>query len=164
MQTLDLPAQAADYRRRLADGEIQATYGALMTYLQRLKTRFSKSLAAEFSVGNVFPGLLDVSYFYVASDALKRRGLKLGLVLRHADTSFEIWLLGQTKDVQRAYWEAFRAKGWASSAQMPAFAVVERTLVAAPDFGDLDALSRQLIAAFSEQAGELLAQARALRL
>ena len=70
----------ATYKELLSVGEIQFVYAGLVKYVQSLKTDFSKSLHGQYSVGNVFQGYMDYTYFYLSNNYLKYRKLKMALV------------------------------------------------------------------------------------
>jgi len=87
------------YKELLKNGDVQVAYAELMKYIQKLKTVFSKDLSDRYSVGNVFQGYMDYTYFYLSNDFLKDKKLKFALVFNHNHVRFEVWLLGQTKDI-----------------------------------------------------------------
>ena len=88
---------------------------------------------------------MDYTYFYYTNDFLKSKKLKLGLVLNHLEMRFEIWLLGNTKTTQKAYWEALKNTTWNKDhTEMPEYSVVEAVIESEPDFDDLLLLSQKL--------------------
>lgn len=157
MKTKDLNHYISVYKELLAQRDIQIAYSELMKYVQKLKTTFSKSLDSEYSVGSVFQGYMDYTYFYLANDYLKSKKLKLGLVLNHTDMKFEVWLLGQTKDVQEKYWQLFKNTKWNKNSEMPQYSVFEVSLVESPDFNDLDLLTETIKSKFILVADEITA-------
>ena len=115
-----------------------------MKYVQKLKIVFSKDLSDTYSVGNVFQGYMDYTYFYLSNDFLKDKKLKLGLVFNHNHVRFEAWLLGQTKDAQAKYWKLLRNTKWINGSEMPQYSIFEVVLVNNPDFDDLDKLTENI--------------------
>jgi hypothetical protein len=101
MTKTSLNSLVAIYKKQLDGGEIQVAYTELVKFVASLKTRFSRTLCDRFLFGGIFQGYMDYTYFYFANTYLKKRKLKLGLVLNHVEMRFEIWLLGQTKDIQK---------------------------------------------------------------
>lgn len=97
-----------------------------------------------------------VKYFYISNDYLKCKKLKLGLVLNHAEVNFEIWLLGQTKDVQEKYWNLLKNTKWVQGDKIPQYSVFEASLVKDPNFDDLDKLTKDLKKKFLTVADEIL--------
>jgi hypothetical protein len=104
----NLNARISAYKKVLASGEIQKTYQSLVAIVQNLRTEFSKKYKSEFSVANVLHGYIDFTYFYLQNEYLKTGKLKFAIVLNHQQVHFELWLLGQTKDVQIRYWEKLK--------------------------------------------------------
>lgn len=145
------------YKELLKAGDIQIAYAGLVKYVQKLRTVFSKEFSNDYSVGNVLQGNMDYTYFYLANDSLTRNKLKFGLVLNHAEANFEIWLLGQTKDVQEKYWRILKNTKWIKTSDMPQYSVFEFTLVKNPDFENLDKLTDELKRNFMAVSNEILA-------
>ncbi|MBP6179676.1 MAG: hypothetical protein KA480_15235, partial [Anaerolineales bacterium] len=52
------------YKELLKNGDVQVAYAELVKYVQKLKTVFSKDLSDTYSVGSVFQGYMDYTYFY----------------------------------------------------------------------------------------------------
>jgi hypothetical protein len=144
MKKKDLNYFISAYKELLKDGDIQVAYAELVKYVQKLKTAFSKDLGDTYSVGNVFQGYMDYTYFYLSNDFLKDKKLKLGLVFNHNHVRFEAWLLGQTKDVQENYWKLLKNTKWINGSEMPQYSIFEVILVDNPDFNDLDTLTENI--------------------
>ncbi|MGR3002580.1 hypothetical protein ABMY37_23405, partial [Vibrio vulnificus] len=70
--------------------------------------------------------------------------LKLAIVLNHQEVRFELWLLGQTKDVQISYWEKLQGVKWVNQDAMPEWSIFEITMLASPDFDDAKVLSESI--------------------
>ncbi|PHS62469.1 MAG: hypothetical protein COB09_14635 [Thalassobium sp.] len=143
-----LSTRISAYKEVLASGEIQKTYQDLVGIFQSLRTEFSKRYQGEFTVANVLHGYLDFTYFYLQNDFLKKRQLKLAIVLNHRQAHFELWLLGQTKDVQIRYWEMLKGVKWVNPEIMPEYSVFDLVLLAHPDFDDAKQLSESVHRAF----------------
>lgn len=144
MKKKNLNYFVAAYKELLKNGDIQVAYTELVKYVQKLKTAFSKDLGDTYSVGNVFQGYMDYTYFYLSNDFLKDKKLKLGLVFNHNHVRFEAWLLGQTKDIQEKYWELLKNTKWIHGSEMPLYSIFEVILVDNPDFDDLDTLTENI--------------------
>lgn len=131
------------YKEQLEKGDIQEAYVGLIKYVTRLGTTLSKNLSEIYSFGSIFQGYMDYTYIYYTNDFLKKRKLKMGLVLNHRKMQFEIWLLGQTIPIQESYWEYFKATKWNKGrTTKPQYSILETTLIANPNFNDLDRLSK----------------------
>jgi hypothetical protein len=144
MEEIDLNSAVAAYKRQLDIGDIQVAYVGLVKFVTRLKTRFSKSLKDRFSFSGIFQGYMDYTYFYFSNEFCRERKLKFGLVLNHVDMRFEIWLLGQTKDVQERSWHLLKHTEWIPGEAIPKYSIFEHILIESPDFNDLNALSRAI--------------------
>lgn len=144
------------YKEMLKVGDVQIAYAELVKYVQKLRTEFSKDLANDYSIGNVLQGYMDYTYFYVTNDYLKSKKLKLGLVLNHAEANFEIWLLGQTKDIQEKYWRLLKSTKWIKSPSMPKYSVFDVVLVKKPNFEKLDKLTDELKEQFLAVSSEIV--------
>jgi hypothetical protein len=134
----------AAYKEALKNGDVQVAYAELVKYVQRLKTAISKDLSDTYSVGNVFQGYMDYTYFYLSNNFLKDKKLKLGLVFNHNHVRFEVWLLGQTKDVQENYWRLLKNTKWIIGSEMPRYSIFEVILIDNPDFDDLNTLTESI--------------------
>ena len=143
-----LSTRISAYREVLASGEIQETYQDLVGIFQSLRTEFSKMYQGEFSVANVLHGYIDFTCFYLQNDFLKKSKLKLAIVLNHRQAHFELWLLGQTKDVQIRYWEMLKDVKWVNPDTMPDYSIFDIVLLAHPDFDDAKQLSESVHRAF----------------
>ena len=144
MQKKNLNYFVSTYKELLKNGDVQVAYAELVKYVQKLKTVFAKDLSDTYSVGNVFQGYMDYTYFYLSNDFLKDKKLKLGLVFNHNHVRFEAWLFGQTKDVQENYWKLLKNTKWINGSKMPQYSIFEVVLVDSPDFDDLDRLTESI--------------------
>jgi hypothetical protein len=119
-----------------------------MAYFRNLRAHFQKE-HPEYSVSaSIYYGYMDMTYFALFSESLKRRKLKIPIVFVHDTFSFEVWLSGSTRNVQSAYWRRIKESGWhqyelASTPERQDYVLAHR-LVGDPDFGDVDALTRQI--------------------
>lgn len=133
------------YKAQLEIGDIKEAYVGLVKYVTRLKTTFSKNLSKNYSFGNLFQGYMDYTYFYYSNDFLKKKKLKMALVLNHSTMQFEVWLLGQTAPIQEKYWEYFKSTKWNKDRiTKPQYSILETTIIANPNFNDLDKLSKHI--------------------
>ena len=160
MSTLN--ARIPAYKKAFASGEIQKTYQELVGLVQSLRTEFYKGYQGEFSVATVMHGYIDFTYFYLQNDDLKKRKLKLAIVFNHHQAHFELWLLGQTKDVQRAYWQKLKATKWVNKDTMPEYSIFEIVMLADPDFDDTSKLSESLHRSFDVLIKDIFKTLKAL--
>jgi len=136
-----------EYRKQLEKGAIQKAYQGLMDYIMDLRMHFSKKFP-DFAPGNIYQGYMDMTYFPIFPIALKSRKLKIAIVLIHEKIRFEVWLAAQNKQTQSEYRKLFKEGGWNKyripTAVKGVDSVVEYTLTDNPDFGDLNALTKQI--------------------
>jgi hypothetical protein len=146
MRTFDDCVQ--EYRKLVKQGEIVTAYQGLMEFMVNLRTHF-RIRHPEFSVpGTLYPGYMDMTYFPLVPEKLKKRGLKIAIVLIHEDVRFEAWLSGTNKAIQAEYWELFRKMRW-DHYRIPESlqgrdSIVECDLAVNPGFSDPVALIRQI--------------------
>ena len=74
---------------------------------------------------------------------------------------FELWLLGQTKDVQIRYWEKLKGVPWVNPAAMPEYSIFEVTLLAKPDFDNIAGLSAAVRTAFGTLSAQIFSTLQA---
>ncbi len=86
---------------------------------------FLKEYKGTYTVSSVLHGYIDVTYFYLQNDLLKKSKLKLALVLNHQKAEFEIWLVAQTKEIQINYWQKMKNEKWVDSQNMPQYSIFE---------------------------------------
>ncbi|MEX0738970.1 MAG: hypothetical protein WD071_06490 [Pseudohongiella sp.] len=151
----NLNARVSIYKEVLASGEIQEIYQNLVGIVQGLRTEFSKKYNDEFSVANVLHGYIDYTYFYLQNDYLKRNKLKFAIVFNHQQAHFELWLLGQTKDVQIRYWGKLKGVAWINPEEMPEYSIFEVTLLAKPDFDNITELFESIHSVFGALSQEI---------
>lgn len=143
------------YKKAFASGEIQKTYQSLVSIVQNLRNELHRIYKGEFSVANVLHGYIDFTYFYLQNDYLKKHKLKLAVVLNHQHANFELWLLGQTKDVQIDYWEKLKGVKWVNENAMPEYSIFEIVLLANPDFDNPRKLSDSIHSLFGTLLKEI---------
>jgi hypothetical protein len=137
-----------EYKRQLEQGYIQKAYQGLIQYILDLRNQFSKNFP-DFAPGNIYHGYMDMTYFPVFPGALKSWKLKIAIVFVYDTFQFEAWLSGYNKNVQTQYWNLFKESHW-NKYRLPlttkgADSILEHTLAANPDFGDLNALTGQIV-------------------
>ncbi|WP_462389391.1 DUF7000 family protein [Acidovorax sp. Q11] len=143
------------YKKAFASGEIQKTYQSLVGIAQSLRTDFLKTCEGNYTVANVLHGYIDFTYFYLQNDYLKKRKLKFAIVLNHQQAHFELWLLGQTKNVQISNWKKLKGSKWVNEESMPKYSVFEIVLLPAPDFDNFKKLSKSIHSAFGSVSKEI---------
>jgi len=151
----NLNARIPAYKKVFASGEIQKTYQSLVGVVQDLRTEFKNAYKGKYSVANVLHGYIDFTYFYLQNDYLKKHRLKLAIVFNHQEVRFELWLLGQTKDVQINFWEKLKGEKWVNEDSMPEWSIFEIVMIANPNFDDTEQLSESIHSKFTEFSNKI---------
>lgn len=147
----------AIYKEQLNKGDILIAYNELVKFVMKLRVDFIKSLAEQYSFSGILHGYMDYTYFYYTNDMLKSKKLKLGLVLNHLEMRFEIWLLGNTKTVQKNYWDLLKHSKWnKDKIEMPKYSILEVVLEKEPDFDKLPLLSKKIENRLTEISEEII--------
>ncbi len=154
-----LSESVGEYRKQLARGAIREAYRGLMEYMMALRTHFKNTYPGLNVSGSIYYGYMDMTYFSVYPQSLKDQGLKVAIVFLHDTCRFEVWLAGYNKQVQSKYWKLFKESGWNKyhlvSTTQGADSIIEHALAGEPDFGDLDALTKQIEGATLEFIGDV---------
>jgi hypothetical protein len=153
------------YKEQVNKSNIQKTYMFLLKYLMQVKASFEKAFSKEYSCGNISPGYLDFSYFPFYNDYLRDKKLRFGIVLNHSKMRFELWLMGQNKEIQKRYWDMLEASQWNQGrSTRPQYAELEIVLVDNPNFENTDALTVNIINMAVEEADKIIAYLKKLDL
>ena len=137
-----------EYRKQLKKGAIQAAYKGLMQYIMDLRIHFKNTYPDFFVSGSIYYGTMDMTYFAIFPKSIKQRNLKIAIVFVHEVFRFEAWLAGANRQVQQKYWQLIKESDWNLYRIVPSTkgvdSIIEHTLADNPDFGDPDALTRQI--------------------
>lgn len=130
------------YKEQLSYGYIRTAYITLTKYVAELKSNFS----TQYKTGNISFGYLDYTYFSFFNQYLREQKLRFGVVLNHKKMQFELWLMGQNKDVQIKYWEILRNSKWNDNRKgMPKYSVLEIILENQIDFNNKETMTQNII-------------------
>ncbi len=133
-----------DYRLQVEKGTIVDAYRRIMKFMRDLQAHFMKTYPNINVSTNLYQGYMDMTYFSVAHPILKDRRLKIAIVFIHETTSFEVWLSGVNRKVQKDYWKKFLESGWDRYMVVPVIenkdAIIQNVIVNDPDFEDLEGL------------------------
>jgi hypothetical protein len=136
------------YRKQLEKGAVKKAYRGLMEFMMNLRTHFAAEYPNYFVSGSIYYGYMDMTYFSLVPNSLKKEKLKIAVVLIHETCRFEVWLAGYNKQVQAKYWKLIKESGWNKYHLVPATegadSIIECVAVENPDFGDLDGLTKQI--------------------
>jgi hypothetical protein len=136
-----------EYRKQMEKGDIREAYRGLMEYILKLRGHFEKTFP-HFYVSDLYPGSMDMTFFTVVPESLKRVKLKVAIVFIHDTCRFEIWLAGVNKGIQTKFWKLFKERSW-NIYRIPLTtkgvdSIVEFSVADNPDFSDLDALTNRI--------------------
>ena len=152
------------YQKQLNKGDILIAHNGLMKFVMKLRMDLTKRLTDSYTFSGMPNGYIDYTYFYYSNDYLKSRKLKLGLVLNHLEMRFEIWLLGNTKAVQKKYWFLLKESKWNKGRpEMPKYAILEDIIESEPDFNDLAELSKTIESKLVDVSEEIISTIRNLK-
>ncbi len=142
-----LQESMAEFKEQLAKGAIQQAYQGLMQYMLGLRTHFEGQYP-DYFISGLYNGYMDMTYFSIVPPTLKDRKLKIAVVFVYQTFRFEVWLAAVNKQVQSSYWKLIRESGWKKYALVPstkgADAILEHVLAEDANFGDTEALTKQL--------------------
>lgn len=134
-----------EYRLQVEKGNIVDAYRGIMKFMRNLQTHFMKKYPDLNVSTNLYQGYMDMTYFSVAHPILKDIRLKIAIVFLHESASFEVWLAGVNRKVQKEYWKKFLESGWERYMVVPVMenkdAIIQNVLVKDPDFEDLEGLT-----------------------
>ncbi len=100
-----------DFHECLLEGDIQKAYRIIFDVLGKVKVNLSTN--NKISIPNsIYHGYLDMTYFPVFTDVLKKHLLKIAIVFNYDKFRFEIWLSANNKKIQKKYWEILKDKKW----------------------------------------------------
>lgn len=135
-----------EYTQQLQLGNLPKAYKALMQYLMQLRSHFAKKYSTDFQVGSFYQGYMDMSYFAITPNTFRKKKLKFGLVFNHEKIRFEIWLVGQNKQVQKENWRKLKEADWDKYelSKTPQDSIIEFVLLDNPNFNKLELLTAKI--------------------
>jgi hypothetical protein len=137
-----------EYKKQLDKGRIQKAYRELMQYFQSLRLYLKNKYPDYFISGSIYYGFMDMTYFSFTPQSLKDRKLKIAIVFVHEKFSFEVWLGGNNKKIQKRFWNLVREKNWnqyyVPSSIRGLDSILECILVENPDFSNLEVLTKHI--------------------
>ncbi|MCE7992515.1 MAG: AraC family transcriptional regulator [Roseivirga sp.] len=138
----------ADGALKLSQNPAPADYGQLINYMKALRKFFHESYPSDFSLGAIYRGSMDFSYFSLTTPELKKQKLKFVIILNHQLMRFEICLSGQNKSIRRKYWEMFKSSSWnkyhLAASIDDSLSIIDHTIVETPDFDDTSTLTVEI--------------------
>lgn len=137
-----------EYKMQLDKGHIQKAYQGILHYLMELRVHFQNEYPDLHLTSSINEGRMNMSYFAFSSGFLKKRKLKIVVIFNHNTISFEAWLCGFNKKVQKEYWEIIKAISWGQYYIPDSiggnFSILEHKITETPNFDDPDGLTKQI--------------------
>ena len=131
-----------DYTCHLQQGEIQIAYKGILEFISKLRADYIRKYP-DYDTGSVYQGYMDMSYFSFSTRHLKDKGLKIAIVYLHEKSAFEVWLSARNREISKKYESVLVS----NISDIIVFhdannqdAIMESTLIAAPNFDDQTAL------------------------
>jgi len=137
-----------EYRKQMQKGIVPRAYRGLMDTILKLKTHFKTRYPEYDAGGSLYFGYMDMTYFALFPKKLRERGLKIAIVFVHATCQFELWLAATNKQVQKKTWQLMKDNQWDKYPLLDSLegedAILIAPLVKHPDFGDEQAMTKQI--------------------
>ncbi len=137
-----------EYRRQIEKGAIKTAYQGLMNFMAHLRSFFEGKHPEIPVSGSIYYGFMDMTYFALFPESLKKRKLKVAIVFLHEQFRFEVWLAGTNKLIQKRYWQIFKENDFkkyrVTSPAKGSDSILEHLLVDNPDFENLGILTNQV--------------------
>jgi len=138
-----------EFKKQVLKGDIIVAYQGLMDYFGDLKSQFRAKYPGYDVTGGTYPGYMDMTYFPIVTETLKKCGLKIALVFVYETFRFEVWLAAKNKKIQNEYREIFTDRGWKkypiTAAGKGVDSILDSILVENPDFSNLDILTAAIM-------------------
>ena len=138
-----------EFKKQVLKGDIIAAYQGLMNYFGYLKSQFRDKYPGYDVTGGTYLGYLDMTYFPIFTETLKKSGLKIALVFVYETFRFEVWLAAKNKKIQNEYRQIFTDSGWnkypITTAGKGIDSILDSILVENPDFSNLDVLTENIM-------------------
>jgi hypothetical protein len=99
-----------EYKRLLQTTNLQKGYQEFVKLFRALRTYLQKELPEYTFTGNIVENNMDYSYFQLANEDMKTKGLKIVIAFVHGEFTYQVWLSGLNRDIQRKYYEEFTEK------------------------------------------------------
>ena len=97
------------YKTLIKQGDLSKAYQGIMKYMRDLRVHFFNAHPEWKVAGSIYPGNMDYTFFSLSTPKLKQEKLKVAIIFAHKQFTFEVWLVGQNKGIQKTYWEAVQA-------------------------------------------------------
>lgn len=136
-----------EYAAQLRLGHIQRAYRGILSFMSDLKG-YMESKYPAYSVGSLYCGYMDMTYFAFTPPSLKDRKLKIAIVFLHETCRFDIWLAAANRKMQADTIALLTTRDLGafrlSSVGPGVDSIIEASLVEQPDFDDAPTLKSKV--------------------
>nr|WP_319214677.1 hypothetical protein [uncultured Trichococcus sp.] len=136
-----------EYAAQLSKGRIQKAYKGILTFMSELRSYLERRYP-DYTVGSLYFGYMDMTYFAFTPADLKNKKLKIAVVYLHEKGVFEVWLAGNNRKIQAEYIASMSSENigkYKLSQVIPGVdSIIESILVEKPDFDHPDELKKQI--------------------
>ena len=119
-----------------------------LEYMKEIRAFFDKEYALVFTLGTIYKGNADFSYFSLTTEELKKQKLKFVIIFNHKLLCFTICLSGQNKEIRKQCWKLFKDSSWDTyklvTSINDSLFIMDHTLVAHPNFDDITTLKKDI--------------------
>lgn len=142
-----LDEQVKRYTDELKKGYLQDAYRGIMGFIAGLKADMAEK-HPEMTIGALYQGYMDMTFFTFTPETLKRLRLKVAIVYLHEKNCFEAWLSGANRQVQSDFLDLLKEidlAGYELSYAAPGVdSIISFVIADDPDFNDEEALRIRL--------------------
>jgi len=142
-----LNKEIKEYTLQLSQGHIQKAYRGILSFMSELRTQLEKDYP-DYTLGTMYAGYMDMSYFAFTPLDLKRKKLKIALVYLHTENRFEVWLTGFNRQIQSETIEVLRSidlKQFVLSEVGPGIdSIIAYPIIKRPNFNKPEQLKQQI--------------------
>ena len=125
-----------EYNIQLQRGDIQKAYRSIIGFMAKFRIYLKRKYPSHI-ISALYPGYMDMTYFSITPENLKKHNLKIAIVYLHEPNAFEVWLSGVNRSVQAEYIKRLlnRKLNYRLSMIKPGVdSIVEHRIKTKPDF------------------------------
>lgn len=88
------------YNELLQEGDLQIAYRAILNFINRLRLKIINEYP-DYVVGSTYQGQMDITFFSVNSELLQENGLKILVLYKYDENTFNLWLSGRNRRIAK---------------------------------------------------------------
>jgi hypothetical protein len=145
--TMTLNQRINEYTNLVRRGDIRTAYQEILGFMGRLRVDFGKR-SRDCTVGSIYQGYMDMTYFSLSTPAIKDMGLRIAIVYLHEKGTFEAWLSARNREISKRY-GFLLVSGFPPDLEVVhdrdnLDAIIECTVSSAPDFENQISLMEEI--------------------